>query len=83
MRRRWLSLEAILRVRINRDIHVIEPGVRAALLAAMHDPAFLAEAATAQIDISPMSGQEVEAFIAQASRASPAIIERVKQAYAP
>jgi hypothetical protein len=35
------------------------------------------------MDISPMSGQEVEAFIAQASRASPAIIERVKQAYAP
>lgn len=32
VRRRWLSLEAILRVRLNRDIHVIEPGVRAALL---------------------------------------------------
>ena len=28
-------------------------------------------------------GQEVEAFIAKASRASPAIIERVKQAYSP
>jgi tripartite-type tricarboxylate transporter receptor subunit TctC len=57
--------------------------LRAALLAAMQDPAFLAETASAQMDISPMSGHEVEAFIAQASRASPATIERVKQAYAP
>ena len=57
--------------------------LRAALLAAMQDPAFVAEAAKAQMDISPMSGQEVEAFIAQVSRASPAIIERAKQAYSP
>lgn len=32
VRRRWLTLEAVLRVRLNRDIHLIEPGVRAALL---------------------------------------------------
>ena len=39
--------------------------LRAALLAAMQDPAFVAEAAKAQMAISPMSGEEVEAFIAQ------------------
>jgi tripartite-type tricarboxylate transporter receptor subunit TctC len=57
--------------------------LRAALAAVMQDPAFVAEAAKAQMAISPMSGQEVEAFIAETSRASPAIIHRVKQAYAP
>jgi hypothetical protein len=30
-----------------------------------------------------MTGQEVEAFIATVSAASPAVIERTKQAYAP
>jgi tripartite-type tricarboxylate transporter receptor subunit TctC len=57
--------------------------LRAALMAAMKDPAFVAEAAKTQMDVSPMTGAEVEAFIAGLSVASPAVIERVKQAYMP
>jgi tripartite-type tricarboxylate transporter receptor subunit TctC len=57
--------------------------LRAALMATMKDPAFVAEAAKTQMDVSPMTGAEVEAFIAGLSAASPAVIERVKQAYTP
>lgn len=57
--------------------------LRAALSATMKDPEFVAEATKAQLDISPMTGAEVEGFIARVSTASPAIIERTKQAYAP
>jgi tripartite-type tricarboxylate transporter receptor subunit TctC len=57
--------------------------LRAALSATMKDAEFIADAARTQIDISPMTGQEVEAFIATVSAASPAVIERTKQAYAP
>jgi len=56
--------------------------LRAALLATMKDPQFVADAVKTQIDISPMTGQEVEAFIARVSTASPAVIERTKQAFA-
>ena len=48
-----------------------------------HDPEFLADAAKTKIDVSPMTGAEVEAFIAEVSRATPAVIERAKQAFAP
>jgi tripartite-type tricarboxylate transporter receptor subunit TctC len=57
--------------------------LRAALSATMADAEFIAEASKAQMDIAPMTGQEVEAFIARVSAASPAVIERVKQAYSP
>ncbi|MGH6770708.1 MAG: Bug family tripartite tricarboxylate transporter substrate binding protein [Xanthobacteraceae bacterium] len=57
--------------------------LRKALLATMKDPAFVADAAKTKMDVSAMSGQQVEAFIANASKASPAVIERVKRAYAP
>src|SRR5262245_21777277 len=57
--------------------------LRAALLATMKDPQFIADAVKTQIDISPMTGEEVEAFIASASTASPAVVNRVKQAFAP
>jgi tripartite-type tricarboxylate transporter receptor subunit TctC len=57
--------------------------LRAALVATMKDPAFIAEAAKTQMDISPMTGAEVETFIAGLSAASPAVIARVKQAFAP
>ena len=46
----------------------------------MKDPQFIADAKKTQIDISPMTGEEVEQFIARLSSASPAIVERVKQA---
>jgi len=55
--------------------------LRAALLETMKDPQFLAEATKAQIDISPMTGEEVEALIARLSSAPPAVIERAKQAF--
>jgi tripartite-type tricarboxylate transporter receptor subunit TctC len=57
--------------------------LRKALAATMKDPAFLADAAKTKIDISPMSGQDVEAFIARVSAAPPAVIERAKKALAP
>jgi tripartite-type tricarboxylate transporter receptor subunit TctC len=57
--------------------------LRAALMATMRDPAFVADAAKTQIDISPMVGKDVEAFIARLTAASPGVIERVKQAVAP
>ena len=43
--------------------------------------AFLEDAVKTQIDILPMTGAEVEAFIARLSASSPAVIERAKQAY--
>jgi hypothetical protein len=55
--------------------------LRAALMETMKDPQFIADAAKTQIDISPMSGEEVEALIARLSASSPAVIERTKQAF--
>jgi tripartite-type tricarboxylate transporter receptor subunit TctC len=57
--------------------------LRAALLATLKDRQFAADAAKTQIDISPMTGAEVEAFITRVSAASPATIEHAKQAFAP
>jgi len=61
----------------------LRDALRAALLATMKDPAFVAEAAKTQMDVSPMTGAEVEAFIAGLSVASPTVIARVKQAFTP
>jgi tripartite-type tricarboxylate transporter receptor subunit TctC len=55
--------------------------LRKALLDTMKDPEFIADATKVQIDISPMTGEQVEAFIARLSSASPAVIERTKQAF--
>jgi tripartite-type tricarboxylate transporter receptor subunit TctC len=55
--------------------------LRAAVMATMRDPQFLADAAKMQIDIGPMSGAEVEAFVARVSGLSPAVVARAKQAY--
>ncbi len=55
--------------------------LRSALLATMKDPQFIADAAKTQIDISPMTGEEVEAFIARLSAAAPAVVERAKQVF--
>jgi hypothetical protein len=49
-------------------------------MATMKDPQFLADAEKTQIDINPITGAEVEAFIARVAAASPAVIERAKQA---
>jgi tripartite-type tricarboxylate transporter receptor subunit TctC len=55
--------------------------LRKALIDTMRDPEFIADAARTQIDISPMTGEQVEAFIARLSTMSPAVIERTKQAF--
>jgi len=54
--------------------------LRAALMASMRDPQFIADAKKTGIDVSPMTGEEVERLIARLSSASPATIERVKKA---
>ena len=55
--------------------------LRKALLDTMKDPEFIADAVKTQIDISPTTGAEVEAFIARLSSASSAVVERAKQAF--
>lgn len=55
--------------------------LRAAMAATEKDPAFKEDAVKTGIDILPMTGQEVEAFIARISASPPAVIERAKQAY--
>lgn len=57
--------------------------LRNAFNATMKDKQFLAEADKAQLDISPMTGEEVEALIARLSSVSPAVIERTKSAVRP
>src|SRR5262249_5970106 len=55
--------------------------LRAAFMATAADPAFVEDAIKTQIDISPMTGEQVEAFIARLSAVSPPLVERAKQAY--
>src|SRR3954469_6585612 len=55
--------------------------LRNALLDTMKDPQFVADAVKTQIDVSPMSGEEVEALIAKLSSATPKVIERTKEAF--
>jgi hypothetical protein len=47
----------------------------------MKDERFLADAAKTQIEVEPMSGEEVEALIAKMSAASPAVVARAKAAF--
>jgi len=46
----------------------------------MKDPAFVADAARLQLEIDPMTGEEVQALVAQLSRTPPAIVTRVRAA---
>ena len=57
--------------------------LRAAVMATVKDPDFIAETARMQMDISPTTGLEVESAIARLSAVSPVVIERVKRAFAP
>ena len=54
--------------------------LRAAFMATMSDPQFLSDAAKSQIDVNPMSGAEVEAFIARIASSSPDVVERARRA---
>jgi tripartite-type tricarboxylate transporter receptor subunit TctC len=55
--------------------------LRDALMGAMKDEKFLAEASKAGIDISPISGEDVAALITKVSAVSPAVVARAKQAF--
>jgi tripartite-type tricarboxylate transporter receptor subunit TctC len=55
--------------------------VRAAFMATMRDPAFLADAAKTQIEISPANGEAVAALIARLTRVPPAVVARANQAF--
>ncbi len=57
--------------------------LREALAATMKDKQFLADAKKIKISVTPMTGDEVEEFIARLSTASPAIVERAKQVVRP
>src|SRR5439155_4892791 len=51
--------------------------LRRAFDATMKEPAFIADAARLQLDIDPMTGEEVQALVAQLARTSTAIVARV------
>ncbi|MGH6768041.1 MAG: Bug family tripartite tricarboxylate transporter substrate binding protein [Xanthobacteraceae bacterium] len=57
--------------------------LREALAATMKDKQFLADAKKIKISVTPMTGDEVEEFIARLSTATPAIVERAKQVVRP
>ena len=54
--------------------------LRAAFIATMRDSQFLADAAKIQIDIAPMTGEQVERFVSRVSSLPPATVARAKQA---
>jgi len=54
--------------------------LRRAFDATMKDPALVADAARLQLDIDPMTGEEVQALVAQLNRTPPAIVTRVRTA---
>lgn len=54
--------------------------LRRAFDATMKDPAFLAEAAKAQLEVDPMTGEEVAKLVAEDSATPPAVLDRIKAA---
>ena len=48
----------------------------------MRDPAFLKEAEKAKLDVDLVTGEEVDTVLKNAAAASPAVIDRLKQALA-
>ena len=54
--------------------------LRRAFDATMKEPAFIADAARLQLDIDPMTGEEVQALVAQLAKTPPAIVARVRAA---
>ena len=57
--------------------------LREAFTRTMTDPAFLADAVQAKLDISPSSGADIQALVARFFSASPAVVERAKAAIQP
>ena len=54
--------------------------LRRAFDATMRDTAFVADAARLQLEIDPMTGEEVQALVAQLARTPPEIVARVRAA---
>ena len=57
--------------------------LREAFTKTMADPAFLADAAQAKLDISPSPGHEIQALVARFFASSPAVVARAKAAIQP
>jgi len=54
--------------------------LRRAFDATMTDPGFLAEAGKLQLDVSPMTGEELQALVAELAKTPPKIVARVRAA---
>jgi tripartite-type tricarboxylate transporter receptor subunit TctC len=57
--------------------------LRAAMTAAVNDPAFRADAMREKIEVDPVAGAEVEAIIRNAYAASPEVLTRLNEAIKP
>lgn len=57
--------------------------IRKAFMATMSDPAFLADAEKANLDISPLSGEELEKTVHGILKTPPALLSKLKQIIAP
>ena len=57
--------------------------LRAAMTAAVNDPAFRADAAREKIEVDPVAGAEVESIIRNAYAASPELLTRLNEAIKP
>ena len=54
--------------------------LRRAFDATMKDPAFVADAAKLQLQVDPMTGEEVQTLVAQLAETPPAVVARVRAA---
>ncbi len=57
--------------------------LRSAFMATMRDPAFLAEATKINLDLKPLSGEQLATLLEQFLAAPPAIVERARAAIKP
>ncbi|NNG04782.1 MAG: hypothetical protein HKM95_11875, partial [Inquilinus sp.] len=53
--------------------------LRAAFMATMNDPEFLAEAAQADLEVTPISGEEVQQLVVDSYKTDPAVVDRIKE----
>jgi hypothetical protein len=56
--------------------------LRRAFDATMKDPAFIADARKLQLEISPMTGEAMQALVGELGNTPPAVVERVRKALA-
>jgi hypothetical protein len=57
--------------------------LRAAYVATMQDPAFLADAKKLGVEVAPVSGEELASLMAKLMNLPPTLLDRAKQAIAP